>query len=78
MRELMRDQRAPLDSYELKYRSMIHSLIKIYQEVGGRVLYSGMRARMRDQRAPLDSYEPKYRSMIQSLLKYTKRKVDEV
>ncbi|KAI9921340.1 hypothetical protein PsorP6_002576 [Peronosclerospora sorghi] len=40
----MRDQRAPLHSKELKYQSMIQSLITIYKEEGGRGLYSGMRA----------------------------------
>ncbi|RLN93468.1 hypothetical protein BBJ28_00003368 [Nothophytophthora sp. Chile5] len=49
VRTRMRDQRAPLDSKELKYvryRSMIQSVIKIYKEEGRRGLYGGMPAHL--------------------------------
>lgn len=46
VRTRMRDQRAPLDSKELKYKSMIQSIIKIYKEEGRRGLYSGMPAHL--------------------------------
>ncbi|KAG3118468.1 hypothetical protein PI124_g3502 [Phytophthora idaei] len=46
VRTRMRDQRAPLDSNELKYKSMIQSIIKIYKEEGRRGLYSGMPAHL--------------------------------
>ncbi|KUF79990.1 Mitochondrial Carrier (MC) Family [Phytophthora nicotianae] len=46
VRTRMRDQRAPLDSKDLKYKSMIQSIIKIYKEEGRRGLYSGMPAHL--------------------------------
>ncbi|KAG7391284.1 hypothetical protein PHYPSEUDO_005233 [Phytophthora pseudosyringae] len=46
VRTRMRDQRAPLNSKDLKYKSMIQSLIKIYKEEGRRGLYSGMPAHL--------------------------------
>ncbi|KAG7402351.1 hypothetical protein PHYBOEH_000059 [Phytophthora boehmeriae] len=46
VRTRMRDQRAPLDSKELKYRSMIQSIITIYKEEGRRGLYGGMPAHL--------------------------------
>ncbi|KAL4160071.1 hypothetical protein PRNP1_000642 [Phytophthora ramorum] len=46
VRTRMRDQRAPLNSKELKYRSMIQSIIKIYKEEGRRGLYAGMPAHL--------------------------------
>ncbi|CAI5732871.1 unnamed protein product [Peronospora destructor] len=46
VRTRMRDQRAPMDSKELKYRSMIQSIITIYKEEGRRGLYSGMPAHL--------------------------------
>ncbi|EGZ23741.1 hypothetical protein PHYSODRAFT_353869 [Phytophthora sojae] len=46
VRTRMRDQRAPLGSKELKYRSMIQSIIKIYKEEGRRGLYGGLPAHL--------------------------------
>ncbi|CAH0515050.1 unnamed protein product [Peronospora belbahrii] len=46
VRTRMRDQRAPMDSKELKYRSMIQSIVTIYKEEGRRGLYSGMPAHL--------------------------------
>ncbi|CAI5738667.1 unnamed protein product [Hyaloperonospora brassicae] len=46
VRTRMRDQRAPLGSKELKYRSMVQSIVTIYKEEGRRGLYSGMPAHL--------------------------------
>ncbi|KAE9039043.1 hypothetical protein PR003_g5607 [Phytophthora rubi] len=46
IRTRMRDQRAPLGSKELKYRSMIQSIVKIYKEEGRRGLYGGLPAHL--------------------------------
>ncbi|CEG36310.1 mitochondrial carrier family [Plasmopara halstedii] len=46
VRTRMRDQRVPLDSEKLKYKSMFQSIIKIYNEEGRRGLYSGMSAHL--------------------------------
>ncbi|DBA03445.1 TPA: hypothetical protein N0F65_002853 [Lagenidium giganteum] len=46
VRTRMREQRAPLGSKELKYRSMIQSLRTIFQEEGTRGLYGGLPAHL--------------------------------
>ncbi|TYZ65348.1 hypothetical protein PybrP1_012672 [[Pythium] brassicae (nom. inval.)] len=46
VRTRMRDQRAPLGSKELKYKSMIQSLRTIFKEEGARGLYGGMPAHL--------------------------------
>lgn len=46
VRTRMRDQRAPVGSSELKYRSMIQSITTIFREEGARGLYGGMPAHL--------------------------------
>lgn len=46
VRTRMRDQRAPMNSVKLEYKSMIQSIIKIYKEEGRHGLYSGMPAHL--------------------------------
>ncbi|KAJ0411705.1 hypothetical protein ATCC90586_002089 [Pythium insidiosum] len=46
VRTRMRDQRAPLGSKDLKYRSMLQSIALIFREEGRRGLYGGMSAHL--------------------------------
>lgn len=46
VRTRMRDQRAPMGSKDLKYRTMIQSIRTIFQEEGTRGLYGGMSAHL--------------------------------